>query len=138
MQRTSIVTKQSHYARCPALELLYNSLCGPRAKTFGDPWTRPREWCLSERCLCTPRHIRLRLFDSALNAAHALSLNMQLREQAEYFRTPALLHLISNIALLISAGSSFRSVSLNTIATYHKHFTTTFPRLITKCYELVW
>jgi len=32
MQHMSIVPKQSHYVRCPALELLYNSLCGPRKK----------------------------------------------------------------------------------------------------------
>jgi len=34
----SIVPKQSHYVRFPALELLHNSLCGPRTKKFGDPW----------------------------------------------------------------------------------------------------
>jgi len=26
--------------RCPAVELLCNSLCGPRTKTFGDPYSR--------------------------------------------------------------------------------------------------
>jgi len=32
--------KQSHYIRCPALGLLSNSLCGPRTKKFGDPWSK--------------------------------------------------------------------------------------------------
>jgi len=32
-----LIRKQSYYVRCPALELLWNSLCGPRAKKFGDP-----------------------------------------------------------------------------------------------------
>jgi len=27
---------------CPALELLYNSLCGPLTKKFGDPWRSVR------------------------------------------------------------------------------------------------
>jgi len=30
-------TKQSHYVRCPALELLCNILCSPLTKKFGDP-----------------------------------------------------------------------------------------------------
>jgi len=36
----NFILKQSHYVRCPALELLYSSLCGPLAKTFGDPCSR--------------------------------------------------------------------------------------------------
>jgi len=31
------ITKQTHYVRCLALELLYSSLCGPQAEMFGDP-----------------------------------------------------------------------------------------------------
>ena len=31
--------KQSHCVRCLTLRLLSNSLCGPRTKKFGDPWT---------------------------------------------------------------------------------------------------
>jgi len=34
------IPKQSHYVRCPGPELLCNSLCGPRTKTFGDPCAR--------------------------------------------------------------------------------------------------
>jgi len=34
--------KQSHYVRCPALELLFTSLCGLLTKKFVDPW--PREF----------------------------------------------------------------------------------------------
>ena len=34
------IPKQSHYVRCPALELLCNSLCDPQTKKFGDPWSR--------------------------------------------------------------------------------------------------
>jgi len=30
------IPKQSHYVRCPILELLLNSLGGPRIKKFGD------------------------------------------------------------------------------------------------------
>jgi len=33
----SIVPKQSHYVRCPALELLHNSLCDPRTKKLETP-----------------------------------------------------------------------------------------------------
>jgi len=33
----SHIPKQSHYVRCPTLELLCNSLCGPQTKKFGDP-----------------------------------------------------------------------------------------------------
>jgi len=32
------MSKQSYYVRCPALELLCNSLHGPCTKKFGDPW----------------------------------------------------------------------------------------------------
>jgi len=31
------ITKQTHYVRCLALELLYSSLCDPQAEMFGDP-----------------------------------------------------------------------------------------------------
>ena len=37
--------KQSHFVRCPALGLLSNSLCGPRTKTFGDPWSMATSDC---------------------------------------------------------------------------------------------
>jgi len=31
------IPKQSHYVRCPDLELLCNILCRPQIKKFGDP-----------------------------------------------------------------------------------------------------
>jgi len=31
------IPKQSHYVRCPALELLCNILCDAQIKKFGDP-----------------------------------------------------------------------------------------------------
>ena len=34
------IPKQSHYVRCPVLELLCTSLCGLLAKKFGDPCFR--------------------------------------------------------------------------------------------------
>ena len=33
----SHILKQSHYSRCPVLELLCMISCGPRKKKFGDP-----------------------------------------------------------------------------------------------------
>jgi len=36
------ILKQSHYVKCPALELLCNSLCGPRTKNTGDPVLREK------------------------------------------------------------------------------------------------
>ena len=36
--RMQHIPKHYHYVRCPALELLCNSLCGPLTKSFGDPW----------------------------------------------------------------------------------------------------
>jgi len=38
--RMQHIPKQSHYVRCLALELLWNSLCGSLAKKFGDPCCR--------------------------------------------------------------------------------------------------
>ena len=35
------IPKQSHYVRCPALELLCDGLCGPVAKKFGNPRFTP-------------------------------------------------------------------------------------------------
>jgi len=40
MQR---IPKQTQYVRCPVLELSCNSLCGPQAKTFGDPVVGSRD-----------------------------------------------------------------------------------------------
>jgi len=34
------IPKQSHYVRCPALEVSCSSLCGPQTKKFGEPWLR--------------------------------------------------------------------------------------------------
>jgi len=34
------IPKQSKYVRCPALELLCDSLCGPLTKMFGDPGSK--------------------------------------------------------------------------------------------------
>jgi len=31
------IPKQSHYVRCPAVELLCNGICGPLATKLGDP-----------------------------------------------------------------------------------------------------
>jgi len=39
-----LVPKQPRYERCPALELLSNSLCVPRTKKFGDPGLAYQKW----------------------------------------------------------------------------------------------
>jgi len=39
MQR---ISKQSHCVKCPVLQPLWNSLCGPLTKTFGDPLPKAR------------------------------------------------------------------------------------------------
>ena len=41
------IPKQSHCVRCPARELLCNSLCGPQIKKCGDPCTKQT----TTRCL---------------------------------------------------------------------------------------
>jgi len=41
------IPTQSHYVRCPALDRLFNGLCGPLTKTFVDPCSIT-EWALSE------------------------------------------------------------------------------------------
>jgi len=34
------ITKHSHYVRCPALESLFDNLCGPRTKHCGTKRVR--------------------------------------------------------------------------------------------------
>jgi len=57
MQR---ISKQSRYVRCPALELLWNSLCGPLRKKFGDPW------CTRTMCNNIGQEVKTQLLTSCL------------------------------------------------------------------------
>jgi len=48
--------KQSHYVRCPVFELLFNSLCDPLTKMFGDPALHKRIRSISAQHLISTNH----------------------------------------------------------------------------------
>jgi len=57
-------TKQSHYLRYPALELLCNSFCGPLAKEFVDAWYKSILTQFTQKCWkCAETREKLKKLD---------------------------------------------------------------------------